>query len=146
MGLLVLILIVFLWADPYTHGQIGGGYVVFDRDFHRVPLFRWQIGASILLALLLAFGLTSMLRNWPRVARFTFGTEAGLFIVINVTYVLRDGALTRATIGDERSTWPAIVTLGGLLGRFVILFLAMRRSRPPSPPSWHPPPPKEDFR
>jgi hypothetical protein len=112
---------VLLWADPYSRGRIGADYAIFTPDFKEVPLHPWQIGASVILTLLLVAGLTATLRRARRFGAFAFATEAAAFVVLNLIYVARDGVLTRATLGDEGAMGPGLLTLLGLAVRVAVL-------------------------
>src|SRR5215207_5999948 len=111
LGVLVLIIMVLLWRDPYTHGQIGGEYAIFDRNFDRLPIHRWQIVTSVFQMLLLTVAFLCFFFGSLRQAFFALCAESGIFVLSNVIYVLRDGLITRATIGDEGGTEPGAVTL-----------------------------------
>jgi len=130
VGVLVLVIAVFLWADPYTHGQVGGEYAIFNPDFDRLPVYRWQISASIFLVVLLLTGLSAFVRGSVRMGIRSFVIEFGFFILLNAVYILRDGVTMRGTAGDEGTTQPAIVTLGGLVCRLALLaYVARARIR-----------------
>jgi hypothetical protein len=118
------VIALLLWADPYTHGRIGGEFVVFTPKFEEVPLRSWQIGASLLLALLLTTALVAgLLRAWS-IAVFSLSAETVTFTVLNVAYIVRDGWITRGTVGDEGAMNPGLVTVLALGLRISVLLLS----------------------
>jgi hypothetical protein len=131
LGSLVLISMIMLWWDPYTHGQVGGEYAIFTRDFDRVPIHRWQIIVSAFQILMLTAAFVQFCRGSDRDAFGAVCMEIGLFLLTNAVYILRDGLTTRATIGDEGMTDPAVVTLVGFVCRIAII-VVLRQCREPS--------------
>jgi hypothetical protein len=126
VGVLIVAIALFLWADPYTHGRVGGEYAIFSREFEQLPVYGWQILGSIFLIVLLLVGLSLYVRGSSRTSIRWFATEFGFFVFLNAVYVLRDGLIVRGTAGDEGALQPAMVTIGGLVCRLILLAFVAR--------------------
>jgi hypothetical protein len=126
---LVAIILLFLWSDPYSHGHIGGEYAVFTRDFTQLRPYPWQIGASVFLTLFLGWGLVQVFRSRPRSAMVLFAAEGVTFLVLNLLYVFRDGLQVRATSGDQGDALAAEVTLTGMVLRVILLLVVIQCCR-----------------
>ena len=123
-GLLVLL----LSKDPYSYGNVGGEFFTFevvgDKMIFIAP-YPWQRWYTAGLLLLMALALFQLIRGRVKEALVVFAAESVLFVGVNVVYLLRDGAAVRTLVGDEGSTTPGDVAIGGLLIRAALVSLLL---------------------
>lgn len=123
LALAALVILLLLWIDPYSRGRIGADFAVFAPDFTEVPLYPWQIGASVGLSLLLGIGVVASLLGFRRMSMLSLATESAAFVLVNALYVARDGVYTRATVGDQGAMEPGMLTVLGLAIRIAVLLM-----------------------
>lgn len=112
--------------DPYSFGQVGG-------DLLGEP-YPWQRIGLVLSLLLLGTTAFEIVRARLKEAKSFFLGEIGIFVLLNVIYVVRDGS-DRFSFGFSSAPDLLFLVLGGVLIRFSILLLMnneVRRSHMPS--------------
>jgi len=111
-----IMLLLVLYLDPYSRGYTGG-------DVRYDPI-RWQVligGVQAAFLVGVAILAWNARRSW---ARLLGSVEGTVFLVTNMIYLLRDGAM-RLTMGYAEPAWPLLV---GLVLRAILLSELWRRS------------------
>lgn len=107
-------MIILILLDRYSYGHAGGLQVFGAHPFQAVA------AAAMVLLLLAAGGIIAFRRF--QLARPVLVTEAAAFVLLNLFYVLRDGAW-RFFEGYEHRPTGLVLVLGGLGLRVLLLRL-----------------------
>ncbi len=110
--------------DPYTFGDEGG-----ELGFHS---HTWQVSAAVLQALLLVVASHAACSAAHRRAQIVGVTEGVVFLLLNVLYILRDGA-TRFAAGYTADTTVIVAVAIGLATRCAAIGLLFSRANHRSP-------------
>jgi hypothetical protein len=122
-------LIVLLALDRYSYGHIGGEIFSFGPRMEVLPEYVWQRWATAALVLLLLAAVVALWRgSWVTSARLV-GSEALLFVALNLAYLFRDGLSTRGFVGYEGNPQSLVVTVLGLLLRMALMLVLIRTRR-----------------